>query len=499
MSPRASVIIPVHGHAGLTVRCVETIAAQRHATATEIVVVDDASTDETPQALEDLQRRGIRLVVVRHDENLGFAAACNAGAATAGGDLLVFLNNDTVPQPGWLDTLVEHAERHPRAGAVGAKLLYPDGTIQHAGVVIGQDRNPHHIYAGFPGNHAAVSRSRRFQVVTGACLLVRRLAFEDLGGFDSAFVNGHEDVDLCLRLGRAGHEVWYCADSVLVHLESASRGRRAAAAATNGRLYRGRWADVVQPDDVLQYLDDQLLQVRYGEPGLPRLMASPLLASIDERRAQHAEQQLRVRAAQVAELLQQVIELTVEGLDTDLARRLAGGGRGVPAVLDPEHDDELATALLAVRRLVAERRSSPPMDANSVEYRRLVQRVRREIVARTPAGAVVAVISRGDDDLLELEHRTACHFPRDPNGGFAGYHPADDAAALAQLDACLVDGITYLAIPAPSRWWLDHYSQFDAVLRTRHTPVATTHDCTIFELDRIGATRPTAALAGRNV
>src|SRR6185436_19309609 len=103
------------------------------------------------------------------------------------------------------------------------KLLYPDGSVQHAGVVIGRDRWPHHLYAGFPGEHPAVQRGRPVSAVTAACMLIHRRDFAALGGFDGAYRNGYEDFDLCLRLREEGREVRYCPRSVLYHLESVTR------------------------------------------------------------------------------------------------------------------------------------------------------------------------------------------------------------------------------------------------------------------------------------
>src|SRR5262249_47182435 len=151
------------------------------------------------------------------------------------------------------------AMSHPEVSIVGSKLVYPDNTIQHAGVVICQDHYPRHIYTGFPADHPAVCKSRAFQIVTGACMLVRRAAFERAGGLDPSFRNGFEDVDFCLRLRKAGLEVHYCAESVVEHLESVSPGRFRHAG-KNVSLYRQRWFERVQPDDVKYYLEDGLLQ-----------------------------------------------------------------------------------------------------------------------------------------------------------------------------------------------------------------------------------------------
>ena len=217
---KATVVVPVHGRAGLTRRCLEQVLADLPPDC-EVVVVDDASPDETPQVLADF---GKSIRVLRLPENGGYGAACNAGAEGASGDHLVFLNNDTVPEAGWLEALLRHAGENPGAWAVGAKLLYPTGAVQHAGVVFGQDGYPHNLYAGFPADHPAVNRSRRLQAVTGACMLIRRDAFERANGFDPGFHNSMEDVDLCLRIGENGGEVHFCPEAVVTHLESATRG-----------------------------------------------------------------------------------------------------------------------------------------------------------------------------------------------------------------------------------------------------------------------------------
>src|SRR5258706_12240983 len=163
---RCSIIMPVYNQAALTRGCLESLGEGDF----EIIVVDDASSDETPGILSSLS--GIRTVT--HSVNQGFAVSCNNGAAVASGEFLVFLNNDTVPRPGWLEALVDYADTHPQASVIGSKLLYPDNTVQHAGVVICQDQYPRHIYTGFPAEHPAVNKSRAFQIVTAACMLVRR-------------------------------------------------------------------------------------------------------------------------------------------------------------------------------------------------------------------------------------------------------------------------------------------------------------------------------------
>jgi hypothetical protein len=230
----------------------------------------------------------------------------------------VFLNNDVVPKAGWLDALVRYAESHPKAAAVGSKLLFPDGTVQHAGVVICQDLYPRHLYAGFPAEHPAVNRSRRFQIVTAASVLFRRKPFEEAGGFDAAYLNGFEDVDLCLRLGERGHEVHYCHESVGYHLEGVSEGR-AKAEKENFRLYRERWNHSLQPDDVQYYLEDGLLGMGYARSYPIRLKASPLLAVVEgDERERQSDRLLNLRSLQVFELLKETVRLTVRVQEAEL-------------------------------------------------------------------------------------------------------------------------------------------------------------------------------------
>ena len=135
---RCSVVVPVHGSPGVTARCLDAVLATVPGYA-EVVVVDDGSPAGTAEALA---RYDGRIDLVIHRTAAGYATACNAGAAAATGGLLVFLNSDTVPQAGWLDALVREADRQPEAAVVGNRLLFPDGTIQHAGVVIVCDGTP---------------------------------------------------------------------------------------------------------------------------------------------------------------------------------------------------------------------------------------------------------------------------------------------------------------------------------------------------------------------
>jgi GT2 family glycosyltransferase len=279
MTARTTIVVPVRNRLQLTQKCVEGIVSSFETRdEIELVVVDDGSTDGTREFLENAA--GVR--VVHHLESVGFAASCNDGAAAGSGAYIVFLNNDTIGENGWLDALVAYAEAKPHAAIVGARLLYGNRTIQHAGVVFGADLLPRHVYRGFPGDHPAVSRPRRFQAVTAACMLVRRTAFEGIDGFDTGFVNGFEDVDLCLRIAQRGGEIHYCPDSVLMHLEAATRGEDADLFRHNTERLLERWRDHVVRDDLEIYAEDGLLELVPGDLYPLELRVHPRLATIRE-------------------------------------------------------------------------------------------------------------------------------------------------------------------------------------------------------------------------
>ena len=223
-SPRVSIVMPLFNNASYTVAALTSIAEHtvNDSTPFEVVLVDNGSQDATAELLGQL---GGDVVIRRNATNLGFARACNQGALLARGDYVVFLNNDTEVKPGWLPPFVDELASRPATGVVGARLLYPDDTIQHAGVAIGRDQIPFHIHRGRAADDPLVSERRAYPVVTAACAAVRREEFYRIGMFDEAFVNGHEDIDLCLRYRQAGQEVIYRPDCVVVHHESISEGR----------------------------------------------------------------------------------------------------------------------------------------------------------------------------------------------------------------------------------------------------------------------------------
>ncbi len=200
---------------------------------------------------------GLPVTLLVQRGNFGYASACNAGAAKAGGSTLLMLNSDVVPATrGWLAPMLDALEREPRLAAVGPKLLFEDGSLQHAGLFF--ERGPegewfnNHYHKGYPGHWPAAQRARFVPAVTGAALLIRRDAYEAVGGFTTDYVIGdYEDSDLCLKLRARGGEIGYVPESALYHFERQSIREhtgyaRTLASAYNRRLHDRRWSGFIE-------------------------------------------------------------------------------------------------------------------------------------------------------------------------------------------------------------------------------------------------------------
>ena len=203
-----------------------------------MVWIDDGSTDGTREWLASL--RGGRCKVLFNTSNVGYAASNNAGARVAEGDVLCFLNNDLVLTKNWFEPLADSLSAITDAGVVGnVQLGSATGRIDHAGVVFDMIGRPDHYLKG--RKRAAASGEGRFShAVTSACCMIRRDLFLSAGGFDEAFRNGCEDVDLCLRLGQMGYRHWVDYRSAVWHHVSASPGRKDYEM-QNQALFLKRW------------------------------------------------------------------------------------------------------------------------------------------------------------------------------------------------------------------------------------------------------------------
>lgn len=243
---QVSFIIPLYNCLALTQACLASLRATLpRDLAHEIIFVDDGSTDGTRAWLASLDSPEIRVVL--NPANLGYAAANNRGAALARGDLLVLLNSDLVLTRRWLQPMLAlHRRLGPRAGVIGnVQRAVATRAIDHSGIVINLKAKPEHSTWFPPRWLRFLLRARRVPAVTGACALISRSLWNDLGGFDEAFLNGAEDVDLCFRAHAAGRINAVALRSVILHHVSASPGRKLRNEANSRRLAL-RWRNELE-------------------------------------------------------------------------------------------------------------------------------------------------------------------------------------------------------------------------------------------------------------
>jgi len=258
--PAISVIIPTFDNCRITLRCLWSLLETGSTVAYEVIIVDDASTDETTRVLAGVAN--LRLIERR--ENGGFVAACNEGAAAARAANLFFLNNDAVVTPGAIEALLATLARYPDCGAVGAKLLYPDGTLQEAGGVVWSDGSALNVGRRDDPFRPEYESVREADYCSAAALLVRRSVFEAVGGFDRRYAPAYwEDTDLCFAIRSLGWRVLYQPRAVVVHDEGITSGTSTSGGVKRWELknqvkFREKWAaaldNQVPPDLKLIFL-----------------------------------------------------------------------------------------------------------------------------------------------------------------------------------------------------------------------------------------------------
>lgn len=374
-SQRASIIVLTHGQLPLTRLCLESLLVHTREPEFEVIVVDNASPDDTAAYLEELAARDRRVRLILNPTNEGFAAGCNQGARIAQGEVLVFLNNDTVVPPGWLGALI-WALADRSLGAVNP-VTNRSGTEAAVGVETGR------TYGAFL--RRAAERSSIFgdslrpaSMLAFFCLAIRRETWERIGELDEAYGTGlFEDDDYSRRLLEAGLRL-ACAEGVLVHHFGEASFGELVQEGTYGRLHeRNR----------------QIFQRKWGSEG--------------QGRADHR---------------------------------------------DPAYDN-------------------------------LLQRMNAEVAEVLPGGARVAVISRGDEQLLRLGDADGWHFPRLEDGTYAGHYPADDGAAVQELETARRHGAEYLLVPRTGFWWLEHYGGLARHLEIAGRVVRRSEDLVLYRLE----------------
>lgn len=264
---RVSVVIPTFNDWKMTVAAVRSVLRFSAGTDVEVVVVDNGSEPNCSLVLAGALSFDPRIKLIRQPINLNFALGSNVGFAESSGQTVVFLNNDTDVRAGWLDALVDGLADSDVRG-VQPLLLYPDETIQSAGTILPDCGGlPSHFLVGFPADDAYALETIECSVVTAAALAMRASEVTALRGFDTAYINGWEDVDLCLRaLERWGGHFEVTSSSVVVHHESKTPGRGKHIAA-NRTLFTQRWAGRMPPADAVAHWRSAGLDVARWDPG----------------------------------------------------------------------------------------------------------------------------------------------------------------------------------------------------------------------------------------
>jgi len=363
-----SIVVVTYNNLVFTRLCLASVLAHTPYPNYEIIIVDNASIDGTAPYLRQLAQQNAHVRVRFNTTNRGFAAANNQGIASATGDVLVLLNNDTIVTPGWLMRLTSHL-KNPATGAVGPVTNRCGNEAE-----IETSYDSYGTLLDFAQNHVPRHTGEHFDIAMLAmfCMALRRDTYEQIGPLDERFGIGmFEDDDYAMRLRAEGYGL-VCATDVFVHHfgeasfgELACRGKYGPLFHANRQRFEEKWNRCWQP---------------------------------------HQRQQ-------------------------------------------------------------------------SSRYQDTIRQIQTIVREAIPSHATVAVVSKGDEALLQLDGRRAWHFPQSDDGGYAGYYPANSAEAIDQLEAIRSRGATYLLVPQSAFWWLDYYTGLKQHLDV-HYPVHVAHEDT---------------------
>jgi len=250
-----SIVMPVYGQAKLTNEALKSLSSTDAGVEYEVIIINNGQNKDDRKELDKWSHVS-NFKIVHNEENLNFALGCNLGFSLSLGTRVVFLNNDTTVTSGWLKKLVEPLNNE-NVSSTQPRLLYPDGNIQCMGIVFSEKSDiAYPIYQDMEISQEIIETNRHFQAITAACIALRADDFAILNGFDISFVNGQEDVDLCLRLNKLKNSYsLYVADSIVYHYEGKSKGR-GRYVVNNRKEFLSRWRNKTKADDKFYYAAD---------------------------------------------------------------------------------------------------------------------------------------------------------------------------------------------------------------------------------------------------
>jgi GT2 family glycosyltransferase/glycosyltransferase involved in cell wall biosynthesis len=345
------------------------VRAHTQAGTFEVIVVDDASPEPTAQTLANVS--GIR--IERNDENLGFIGTCNRGASLAKGEIVVFLNNDTIVTPGWLDALLEVFRDQPEAGLVGAKLIYPDGRLQEAGGIVWKDGSAWNWGRDDDPDKPDYNYVREVDYCSGACLAIPAQFFRELGGFDARYAPAYyEDADLAFAVRAAGRKVYYQPFASVVHFEGQTSGTDASTGVKrhqviNQQTFADKWSTTLathRPNGVRADLErDRWAQMRVlvidacmltpdHDAGSVRMLAILEILTSLQCKVTFVADNLEHRQPYVAQMQQRGIEVLFHPYTRSIAELLSKRGPEFDIVIMSRH-------YIAVKHIDAVRAFAP--------------------------------------------------------------------------------------------------------------------------------------------